>query len=198
VRYGVAPDHPEVRKCEDIFERVAEAQGVQFRGGVGVSWDAETSKVEGGKGVKGNDGDIPLERLTRHYDAVLLATGAARDEPLGVPGEDGAGVFAARQFVGWYTGLPSCVGLQPTIVDNGEVVIVGLGNVAMDCARMLLKSVDELRHTDTPEYVLETFARKRVKGVVCVGRRGALQVCLRLLAYFSIRPLTTFVGKVHN
>jgi adrenodoxin-NADP+ reductase len=191
VRYGVAPDHPEVRNCVDIFRRVADHAGFAFRGGVNVGIGggglAETPSlvteaVVRAKSIVETRGDesganVSIEQLASAYDAVVVAVGANRDRRLGVPGEDLKGVYSARDFVGWYTGLPWCADLAPRIPRGGEVVIVGQGNVAMDCARILLSDVDRLRKTDMPEYALQALSDNKVRSVVCVGRRGPIQVC---------------------
>jgi adrenodoxin-NADP+ reductase len=206
VRYGVAPDHPEVRNCIDIFRRVAEHDGFAFRGGVNVGLaaaKAATVEVPGAelsedtaiaakaaagaaKSVVETRGDaspdVTLAQLAPLYDAVVVAVGANRDRRLGLPGEDLPGVYSARDFVGWYTGLPWCADLEPAIPRDGPVVIVGQGNVAMDCARILLSDVDRLRKTDMPEYALQALSGRRVSEVVCVGRRGPIQVCLLRIA----------------
>jgi adrenodoxin-NADP+ reductase len=129
--------------------------------------------------TKGDEGgaNVSIEQLASAYDAVVVAVGANRDRRLCVPGEDLKGVYSARDFVGWYTGLPWCADLAPRIPRGGEVVIVGQGNVAMDCARILLSDVDRLRKTDMPEYALQALSDSKVRSVVCVGRRGPIQVC---------------------
>jgi adrenodoxin-NADP+ reductase len=185
VRYGVAPDHPEVRNCEDIFNRVMESGRVNFRGNVDVQLH-ETTTGEGR--IKGGAGTVVgLADLARAYDAVVLATGANVEKRLGVPGEDIPGVYSAREFVGWYTGLPSCADLAPKIPDSGEVVVIGVGNVAMDVARILLSPLERLAKTDMPEYALEHLNRHRVKRVSIVGRRGLLQ------AKFTIKELRELI-----
>jgi adrenodoxin-NADP+ reductase len=181
VRYGVAPDHPEVRNCEDIFNRVMESGRVNFRGNVNVELH-ETMREEGA-----DEKVVGLSELARAYDAVVLATGANVEKSLGIPGENIPGVYSARDFVGWYTGLPSCANLTPQIPDNGEVVVIGVGNVAMDVARILLSPLDRLAKTDMPEYALQHLSAHRVKRVSIVGRRGLLQ------AKFTIKELRELI-----
>ncbi|KAL8865766.1 MAG: hypothetical protein Q9174_006708, partial [Haloplaca sp. 1 TL-2023] len=159
VRYGVAPDHPEVKNCQDKFTEVASSPNFNFIGNIQV-----------GK-------DVQLRSFTKHYDAVSFAYGASKDRKLGVKGEDYLdGIYSARDFVGWYNGLPDSSNLAPRLDVSDTAVIIGQGNVAMDVARTLLKDVDTLRHTDMPDYALAELSKSRVKEVHIVGRRGPMQL----------------------
>ncbi len=115
--------------------------------------------------------------MVPHYDAILFAYGAVKDKTLGVPGEGLDGVYSAREFVGWYNGYPEYAKLQPRLDAGENATIIGMGNVALDVARILLSDVDALRKTDITEYALDTLSRSRVKQVKVVGRRGLMQVC---------------------
>ncbi|KAH0538059.1 hypothetical protein FGG08_005321 [Glutinoglossum americanum] len=166
VRFGVAPDHPEVKNCQDKFAEVASSPRFNFIGNITIG----TS--------------IPLSSLKPHYDCLLFAHGASKDRRLNIPGEtDLNGIHSARAFVGWYNGLPEYRDLMPELEAGEEAVVIGQGNVAMDVARILLTDVDKLRKTDITEYALETLARSRVRRVHVVGRRGPLQ------AAFTIKEL---------
>lgn len=158
VRFGVAPDHPEVKNCEEKFEEVAESLRFNYIGNVRVGED------------------IDLMTMKPHYDAFLFSYGASHDKKLGIPGEDLGGVYSAREFVGWYNGLPQFQGLNPNVEAGEQAVVIGQGNVAMDVARMLLTPVDVLRKTDITEQALETLSKSRVQSVKVVGRRGPVQV----------------------
>jgi adrenodoxin-NADP+ reductase len=158
VRYGVAPDHPEVKNCQERFEEIAETPGFQFIGNVDVG------------------GQIPLDVLRRHYDAILFTYGANQDRELGIEGEHLRGVWGARSFVAWYNGLPGYSDIDFDLGNADNAVIIGQGNVSLDVARILLSQVDSLRKTDIPEHVLEALDRSNVKHVIAVGRRGPLQV----------------------
>jgi adrenodoxin-NADP+ reductase len=158
VRYGVAPDHPEVKNCQERFEEVASLPNFNFIGNVNV-------------GI-----DISLESLKPHYDAILFAYGASKDRELGLPGEHLDGVMSARTFVGWYNGLPEYSHLVPKLERGSEAVVIGQGNVALDVARILLSDIDRLRKTDMPEYALELLSRSKISKVHAVGRRGPMQV----------------------
>lgn len=121
--------------------------------------------------------DVSLKTLTNHYDAILFAYGASKDRKLGIPGEDTLqGIYAARDFVGWYNGLPEFSNLDPRLEESDTAVIIGQGNVALDVARTLLKGVDTLRHTDMSEQALASLSKSRVKRVHVMGRRGPMQV----------------------
>ena len=119
---------------------------------------------------------MPLQSLLENYHAVVFAYGSSKDRTLGIPGESLKGVYSAREFVGWYNGLPEHADLTPDLTQGDEALIVGQGNVALDVARMLLEDVDVLRKTDIADYALEALSRSRVKRVHVVGRRGPMQV----------------------
>uniref|UniRef100_A0A034W9E0 NADPH:adrenodoxin oxidoreductase, mitochondrial n=1 Tax=Bactrocera dorsalis TaxID=27457 RepID=A0A034W9E0_BACDO len=164
VRYGVAPDHPEVKNVINTFNKTAEHKDFNFYGNIAL-----------GK-------DISLEDLRKRYHAVLLTYGADKDRQLNIPNEDRTNVLSARKFVAWYNGLPGAQHLNPDLSGN-TVAILGQGNVAVDAARMLLSSLDALRKTDTTEYALEALSQSKVQQVYLVGRRGPLQ------AAFTIKEL---------
>lgn len=167
VRFGVAPDHPEVKNCQDKFTDVAASPAFTFVGNVAV----------GSPSGRADGASVSLSSILRHYNAVVFAYGAAKDRTLGIPGESLGGVYSAREFVGWYNGLPEHAGLAPDLTRGDEAVIIGQGNVALDVARMLLEDVDVLRKSDIAAHAIETLSRSRVKRVRVVGRRGPMQVC---------------------
>lgn len=118
--------------------------------------------------------------MLRHYDAVLFAYGAAKDRTLGIPGElTLKRIYSAREFVGWYNGLPEFAGLNPDL-SHDEAVIIGQGNVAIDVARALLEDVDKLRKTDMADYALEALSTSKVKRVRIAGRRGPMQAAFTI------------------
>ena len=180
VRFGVAPDHPEVKvefserwdlgnklrqllqNCEEKFKEVAESPRFNFVGNISIG-DHKSA--------------LPLRSLLPHYDAILFAYGASQDRTLGIPGEDTLkGIYSARAFVGWYNGLPEYADLEPDLSQGDEAVIIGQGNVALDVARILLQDPDVLRSTDITDDAIETLHKSRIKRVRIVGRRGPLQV----------------------
>ena len=161
------------KNCQEKFEEVASSPDFTFLGNVAVGGNRD------GHFATEHACDVPLGSLLRHYDAVVFAYGASRDRRLGVPGEDDLrGIYSAREFVGWYNGLPEFAGLEPDLAGAEEAVIVGQGNVALDVARILLANVDVLRRTDITDAAVETLSKSRVKRVHVVGRRGPMQVRL--------------------
>ncbi|KFY07634.1 hypothetical protein V492_06966 [Pseudogymnoascus sp. VKM F-4246] len=166
VRFGVAPDHPEVKNCEDKFQEVAESPNFNFIGNISIGPDA---------------GSLPLEAIAPHYDAVLFAYGASQDRKLGIKGEDTVnGIYSARAFVGWYNGLPEYSDLMPDLTMGEEAVVIGQGNVALDVARILLSDVNSLKGTDITEQAIDALSRSRVKSVRVVGRRGPMQAAFTI------------------
>lgn len=156
VRYGVAPDHPKLKSVTSVFDAIARREGLQFFGNVAVGRDVDT------------------QRLTSMYHAVILASGADRDQPLGIPGEQLAGVHGAADFVGWYNGHPDCAGLRFDL-DQNVAVVVGHGNVALDLCRLLAVPAAVLASTDIALPALEALAMSRVREIHLVGRRGPVQ-----------------------
>ena len=147
------------QKCRDKFEEVASSPRFTFIGNIAI-----------GK-------DLPLADLRPHYNAIVFAYGATKDRRLGISGEDYLeGIHSARDFVGWYNGLPEHEALAPDLESSEEAVIIGQGNVALDVARTLLRDVNSLRKTDMTDYALDTLSRSRVNRVRVIGRRGPMQV----------------------
>lgn len=170
VRYGVAPDHPKIKSISAALRKVMLTPGVRFLGNVEVGTD------------------VTVEELHRHYEVVLVAAGAAVDRRLGVPGEDLPGSHSATQFVAWYNGHPD-VAPDAFRLDATSVAVVGLGNVALDVARILARSPADLARTDLPEHVLRAFEASKVTDIHIVGRRGPAQ------AKFTTKELREF-GEV--
>ncbi|KAH8280436.1 hypothetical protein KR018_007318 [Drosophila ironensis] len=164
VRFGVAPDHPEVKNVINTFTKTAEHPRLRYFGNVSLGED------------------ISLKELRQRYHAVLLTYGADQDRQLELDNEQQGNVISARRFVAWYNGLPGAENLAPDL-SGRDVTIVGQGNVAVDVARMLLSPLDALKVTDTTEYALEGLSRSQVERVHLVGRRGPLQ------AAFTIKEL---------
>ncbi|KAM6951028.1 NADPH:adrenodoxin oxidoreductase, mitochondrial [Aplochiton taeniatus] len=157
VRFGVAPDHPEVKNVINTFTQTAQHVRCSFHGNVNV-----------GK-------DLSIKELQQAYHAVVLSYGAEGNRSMGVPGENLAGVYSAKDFVGWYNGLPSNRDLKPNLSCE-TAVIVGQGNVALDVARVLLSPLNILKKTDITGTALNALAESSVRRVLVVGRRGPLQV----------------------
>ncbi|MGH3942461.1 MAG: FAD-dependent oxidoreductase [Pseudonocardiaceae bacterium] len=156
LRYGVAPDHLKMKSLEITLRKILERPRVRFLGG-----------VELGIGVS-------VTELRQYYDAIVYATGSPVDRRLSIPGEDLPGSFSATQFVAWYCGHPDAP-VDAFTLDARSAVVVGVGNVAVDVARILAKTVDELRATDMSEHVLKILDASTISDVHIVGRRGPAQ-----------------------
>src|SRR5688500_17867217 len=156
VRLGVAPDHPNIKAVSRAFEKTALVPGFRFFGNVEVGRD------------------VLHDELTRLYDAVVYSVGAQTDRRLGIPGEDLPGSWAATEFVAWYNGHPDFQDLSFDL--SGErAVVVGNGNVALDVARMLALTREELAPTDTTDPAIEAIAESGIREIVVLGRRGPVQ-----------------------
>ena len=156
VRLGVAPDHPKLKTVSRAFERIAEQPGFRFLG-----------NVEFGR-------DIHHAELVRLYDAVIYAVGAQTDRRLGIPGEDLRGSWAATEFVAWYNGHPDYQQLDFDLSVE-RAVVIGNGNVALDVARMLALTHEELEPTDATDASIAAIASSPIREIVVVGRRGPAQ-----------------------
>lgn len=156
IRAGVAPDHQSIKAVAKRYEGTALGQGVRFIGNVMVGRD------------------VSIEELLGLYDAVVLSVGAPHDKPLGIPGDDLPGVIGSGAFVSWYNGHPDFAGLKVPL-DHHGVAIIGNGNVAIDCARVLAKTVDELSTSDIAQHAIDALAQSAVRDVHIVGRRGPHQ-----------------------
>jgi ferredoxin--NADP+ reductase len=156
LRGGVAPDHQEIKRLADTFDRETLRRGCRFLGNVEV-------------GV-----DVSHAELMRHYTAVIYATGAQTDKALGLAGEDLPGSRPATEFVAWYNGHPDYRGLEFDL-SSGRAVVIGNGNVAADVTRMLTLSEDELQRTDVADHALAALRDSRIEEVVVLGRRGPAQ-----------------------
>ena len=153
VRYGVAPDHVKMKAVDRALAKVLQDEKVRFLG-----------NVEAGT-------DVTLPELRRHYDAVVYATGAAVDRRLGIPGEDLTGSFSATDLVAWYSGHPDAL-LDVFTLKSRKVVVIGVGNVAVDVVRVLAKTAADLSPTDVPGHVLEVLDASAAEEITMVGRRG--------------------------
>lgn len=161
-----------LQNCQDKFEEIASSPNFRFLGNVAVGSAASPSSPDQCR--------VELAQLMHNYDSVLLSYGASEDRKLGIAGESTLkGIYSAREFVGWYNGLPDCAALEPDL-SGDEAVVIGQGNVALDVARMLLEDVDVLRKTDITEHALAHLAQSKVKRVHVVGRRGPMQAAFTI------------------
>jgi ferredoxin--NADP+ reductase len=168
VRFGVAPDHPKLKLVTAAFDRIATTPGFRFIGGVAVGRD------------------VSIDELRDSYDAVVLATGADISRSLGIPGEGLPGSHHAGDFVAWYNGHPDYRDCHFDL-GCGAATVIGHGNVALDVARILAKTADELRRTDIARHALEVLAESRICEIHVVGRGKPSQ------AKFAAKELRDFL-----
>jgi ferredoxin--NADP+ reductase len=157
VRLGVAPDHPNLKTVSRAFEKIAARPGFRFLGNVEVGRD------------------LSHEELAAGYDAVLYAVGSQTDRRLGIPGEDLPGSWAATELVAWYNGHPDFQRLSFDLANVERAVVVGNGNVALDVARMLALTREELAPTDATDQAIEAILASGIREIVVLGRRGPVQ-----------------------
>lgn len=153
VRYGVAPDHPKIKSVTRTYDKIAADPRVRYFG-----------NVRFGK-------DITHEEIRQFYDQVVYAVGSQTDRRLNIPGEDLVGSYSSTDFVNWYNGHPNAAN-RDFDLSCEKVAVIGVGNVALDVARILARSVDELQETDIADYALRRLAESRVKDIYIIARRG--------------------------
>jgi ferredoxin--NADP+ reductase len=155
IRYGVAPDHPRIKGIVTALEKVLSKPNVRLLGNIDYGTD------------------IKLDELREFYDAVIFSTGASTDRALDIPGIDLDGSYGAADFVSWYDGHPDVPRTWPLTASS--VAVLGVGNVALDVARVLAKTADELLTTDIPDNVYQGLKASPVTDVHVFGRRGPAQ-----------------------
>ena len=156
VRFGVAPDHQKIKRVVAVYDRIASRPNFRFYG-----------NVEFGK-------HVALEDLKDHYHQICLTTGAQTDRRMGIAGEDLERSHAATEFVAWYNGHPDYRDRRFDLSVE-QVAVVGVGNVAVDVARILCRTLEELAATDIADYAFEELRKSRIKEVYMLGRRGPAQ-----------------------
>ena len=155
IRYGVAPDHQSTKNVSRVFERVLNNTNVEFFGGVEIN-ESPT-----------------IDEVMEIYDAVVIASGMAKDKKLNISEENKTGYFGATQFVNWYNGHPEYQNLKPNF-NTDSAIIIGNGNVAIDCARILVRTINELEDTDITKTAMNSLKKSSIKNVYIIGRRGPL------------------------
>jgi ferredoxin--NADP+ reductase len=156
IRAGVAPDHQTTKKIQKKFGAILANPSVGYFGNVGIGRD------------------LSLAELREMYDAVVLAVGAPYDHKLGIPGEEKTGVYGSASFVGWYNAHPDLRNLDPAL-DIKAAAVVGVGNVAIDAARVLVKTNEEMAVSDLPAYAAEVIQSSPITDVYIIGRRGPIE-----------------------
>ncbi|MEX1036797.1 MAG: FAD-dependent oxidoreductase [Sneathiella sp.] len=179
VRAGVAPDHQTTKAVTRAYDKVMDNANVRFVGNIGLG------------------SDVPLDRLRAFYDIVVIATGTPKDRSLGIPGEEKEGVFGAQTFVYWYNAHPEYRDAVPNL-DIETAVIIGNGNVALDVARILMRTEDEMVTSDLAEHAASEIFRSPLKCVHVVGRRAPenAQFSSKELGEFAeLTSATTYTDK---
>ena len=179
IRTGVAPDHQSIKAVARRYEKTAIGDTVRFAGNVEIGRD------------------IAIEELTELYDAVILATGAPRDRDLPIPGADSANVFGSAAFVGWYNGHPEYAALAPDL-SGRHAVIIGMGNVALDVARILSKTEAEFGGSDIVAHALELLRDSNIETITILGRRGPHQIMMTPKELSELLRLERAVPRVEN
>ena len=179
IRFGVAPDHQSIKGVSRRYEKTALSENVRFVGNVLV-----------GK-------DVSIAELGELYDAIVLATGAPNDRTLDIPGNDLGNVFGSAGFVGWYNGHPQFADLDPDLSGKSAVVI-GMGNVALDVARILSKTPAEFEGADIVRHALEALAGSNLRQITIVGRRGPHQIAMTPKELGELMHLERASPRVEN
>ncbi|RVQ69493.1 pyridine nucleotide-disulfide oxidoreductase [Croceicoccus ponticola] len=159
IRTGVAPDHQTIKAVSGRYEKTALTQNVRFVGNITIG------------------SDISVDELRELYDAVVVATGAPHDRKLGIPGEELKGVYGSAAFVGWYNSHPQFRNLDPDL-SSDTAVVIGMGNVALDVARILSKTEAEFEGSDIAAHALDILKQSKLKQIVLLGRRGPHQIMM--------------------
>jgi len=158
-RFGVAPDNQSIKAVAKRYEKVAEDPQARFVGNVAI-------------------GDtVSVADLRDMYDAVIFATGAPHDRKLGIEGEHLPGVIGSAAFVGWYNGHPDFADIDPPL-DGEAAAIIGNGNVALDCARILSNTREEFAGSDIVNHAIDALDRSNIRTITLLGRRGPHQIAM--------------------
>ncbi|MEU7029560.1 FAD-dependent oxidoreductase [Streptomyces sp. NPDC014779] len=155
IRYGVAPDHPRIKGIVTALHQVLDKPQVRLFGNVNYGTD------------------IHLDDLRSFYDAVVFSTGAMFDRELRIPGVELDGSLGAADFASWYDGHPDVP--RTWDLSAEKVAVLGVGNVALDIARILAKTADELLPTEIPANVYEGLKANKAVEIHVFGRRGPAQ-----------------------
>jgi|TARA_B110000263_G_C15309952_1_gene512504 NADPH-dependent glutamate synthase beta subunit-like oxidoreductase len=179
IRGGVAPDHQTTKKVAKAYEKIALNNSVNYFG-----------NVEVGK-------DISIDELRKTYDAVVLAVGAPTDRKLGIPGDDKKGVYGSADFVGWYNGHPDFTNLNPNL-NVKAVAVIGVGNVAIDAARVLVKTPNEMAATDIADHATQAINASPISDVYLFGRRGPVEAKFTNVELREMGKLENCMPIVHE
>ncbi|KUO53735.1 MAG: pyridine nucleotide-disulfide oxidoreductase [Sphingomonadales bacterium BRH_c3] len=159
IRTGVAPDHQSIKGVSRRYEKVALSENVSFVGNVKVGQH------------------VTIPELQQFYDAIVIATGAPHDRKLGIAGEELGNIFGSAAFVGWYNGHPDFAALDPDL-SGKHAVVIGMGNVALDVARILAKTEEEFGGADIVAHALDRLRKSKLQKITILGRRGPHQIMM--------------------
>jgi len=177
VRAGVAPDHQQIKSVSKIYEKIAQLPQFRFWGNVHFGTD------------------IQKDDIMDHFDAVVYAVGAQSDRSMGIPGEEFRGSYSATEFVGWYNGHPDFEHLKFDFSSNAAAVI-GMGNVAMDIARILARTPEELSKTDIAKHAQKQLSQSNIRNIYLIARRGPMQSAFTSAGTKEIPKLSQAVAVV--
>ena len=179
IRSGVAPDHQSIKKVALRYQKTALSDNVRFVGNVSVGQD------------------IAVTELQQLYDAVVLATGAPNDRQLDLEGDQLDNVFGSAAFVGWYNGHPKFAALKPDL-SGKHAVVIGMGNVALDVARILAKTTAEMEGSDIVAHALEALRTSTLETITILGRRGPHQIMMTPKELGELLQLQRATPSVEN
>ena len=179
IRTGVAPDHQSIKGVYKRYETTNLSENVRFVGNVKVGQD------------------VSIEELQGLYDAVVMATGAPNDRALGLPGDTLGNVIGSAAFVGWYNGHPQFADLDPDL-SGQTAVVIGMGNVALDVARILSKTRDEFAGSDIVSHALDALMASKLRRIVILGRRGPHQIMMTPKELGELGHLARAVPRVES
>lgn len=179
IRSGVAPDHQTTKRVTKKYDQTASRENVRYVGNVTLGRD------------------VTMDELRDLYDAVIIAFGAEGDRPMGIPGEDKEGVLGSFAFVGWYNGHPDFVDLDIDL-DVSDVAVIGNGNVALDCARLLARTEDEMKASDLTDEAGEVLFNSAVTDVHLIGRRGPVEASFSIAEMREMGELQRGISLVHD
>ncbi len=179
IRTGVAPDHQSIKGVSRRYEKTALTENVRFVGNVSIGED------------------VSIAELRALYDAIVIATGAPNDRPLGLPGSDLGNIFGSAAFVGWYNGHPEFAALDPDL-SGRDAVVIGMGNVALDVARILAKTEAEFAASDIVAHALDRLRRSNLRTITILGRRGPHQIAMTPKELGELKELERATPRVHQ
>jgi adrenodoxin-NADP+ reductase len=179
IRSGVAPDHQTTKRVTKKYDQTAARDNVRYVGNVSIGEH------------------VSIDELRGLYDAVIIAFGAEGDRPMGVTGEDKEGIYGSFAFVGWYNGHPDFTELDPDL-EIESAVVVGNGNVALDCARLLVRTKNEMKVSDIADQAGEAIYQSPVKDVYILGRRGPVQASFSIAEMREMGELEQAKSVVHD